>query len=788
MYSPLRYLVLIILPLVLTGCIKLSLGGKILGLEGELSLTDGLGHSVTLTESGDFTFEAAEYEEGQSYSLAIAEQPAGQECVIYHGSGTFANAKVDDIRIYCRGEESAQTLACTEPTEGATFTLESIHPSFGAGHGLGGFSTFDSDADGYPEILFADGSGFGEGRSLKAIEFNPDAGTYQPICSSTEFSSDIKRLIPFSNDTINDGSLMSLENGDIILMDHNFGTRTLISSLGSSVVAIDMLVDDIDNDGADEIVMLTASETILLDANTFTEETTIPFGASAFASGYLLNTSERSLAYNTGYVVTISDEAWEISWDYSTLQFSNQHLTAGDIDGDGLDEIVAADAWYSLRAFNADTQGYQLDFAVRLDISTLAVFDTNGDGISEILYADAQHGNVYAISGIDGSELLRLNNPSSGVAAILVADLDQDTQLELLWSAGHRTTGPDYIIVHDLVDDLEEYRSTPIDSSYFAVTFGDLNGDGAPDQVFASMESQAGRGDGIVTAIAYGTGEVLWQTGPNDFDSTWTGVHAVAVSDIDGDGQNEVLVGTDSLYDGTVYLLDGATGEVEQQITLEDGSPIYSIAFADVDNDGVVEVLAGGGKEHTGSNGVTVYVIEGDTLQWTSRFPYLNNNWHDLWTLEVADIDDDGTSELITISEGAFIIDPDNNGLNRTVETNITAASAFHGETGDLVYLGTTDGNILQLNADASTTAVSFVCFDSVNSIRALDAETIAFTCAGNLGIYSLTSGEVEWQFPDGQIIDTLLGLNNSIAYASIFGERHLLIGGSTVYHFAYKP
>jgi len=143
------------------------------------------------------------------------------------------------------------------------------------------------------------------------------------------------------------------------------------------------------------------------------------------------------------------------------------------------------------------------------------------------------------------------------------------------------------------------------------VRVGDLNGDGAPDLLFAQTHNEAKPGTGellcrtreihCLTAATL-TGEILWQVGePSEQNGCNTGDMPVQVYDWDGDGENEVLYirqagyaemfpgdpaeyrGRAKRYEGTATLviLDGATGR--EKATLPLPAPADdSIAFADL--------------------------------------------------------------------------------------------------------------------------------------------------------------------------------------------------------------
>lgn len=668
----------------------------------------------------------------------------------------------------------------TDNTSG--YQLKWSSSSLGSGLGASGLHSFDSNNNGINEVIFGTGSGFGGNTSFAIAEYNNEAEDFVIICQSAHYDDGIIVISEFSNETIDAGSLIALSSGIIEVIDHKLGFKAQRIQTPFSTIN-DLAVGDIDNDGTLEIIALSNNEIAIYDANSYAFEQSLNYGGSKFSLGHFSQQNKIQIALNTGYVLELSEETLTTVWDYSTSGFSNYHLEAGDIDNDGLDEIVAADSWYNMRIFNADTQGFLWEHNADLDIDAVDVYDVTGDGIPEVVYGDGQWGSVYALNGSNGELLWTVNNPEHGTTDVFVGNIDDDVGLELVWGAGHSSSGADYLYVHDIDSDTRQWQSPDSSGGNFAaVAFGRLNSDQVPDRIFASYSSQSG--DGILTAVDGSTDEVLWQTTSSTFGGhAWTGIHDVTIGDIDGDNLNEVLVGTDRLYDGRVYILNGANGEVASEVALESGSPIYSVMIADMDGDGDMEILAGGGKEHTGANGVYVYVIDGTTLSLTNTFPNLGNTWNDIWNIALVDIDKDNTKEVIALLDKAFIIDPDNNGLNSTLDSFssiTTSTDVFTGEP--IVYLGNTQGELVILAADATTTTLDSLCNESITALTEITPVKLAFTCNGALGTYDIVGNVVFWITKDN--FDANLGMNDRIAIETVNGKSQIFVGGKKAYLF----
>ena len=138
---------------------------------------------------------------------------------------------------------------------------------------------------------------------------------------------------------------------------------------------------------------------------------------------------------------------------------------------------------------------------------------------------------------------------------------------------------------------------TPVWGAGRNVRFGDLNGDGEIDMLFAQQIPKV-RGDAFdnisaLTAVTL-SGEVLWQLGrPDPRNGLLTNDTPFQIHDLDGDGSNEVILAKDF----KLQVLNGKTGQVERWVwmpaapetnrerpyELNNGD---SIAFFDLDGDG----------------------------------------------------------------------------------------------------------------------------------------------------------------------------------------------------------
>ncbi len=109
-HTSMRHCIPLVLCIALAGCgggsgsaPQFHVGGTVSGLSGTgLVLQDNGSDSLTPPASGPFTF-ATELENGKSYAVTVAQQPANpaQTCVVANGSGAVSGADVSTVAVTC---------------------------------------------------------------------------------------------------------------------------------------------------------------------------------------------------------------------------------------------------------------------------------------------------------------------------------------------------------------------------------------------------------------------------------------------------------------------------------------------------------------------------------------------------------------------------------------------------------------------------------------------------------------------------------------------------------------
>jgi len=159
----------------------------------------------------------------------------------------------------------------------------------------------------------------------------------------------------------------------------------------------------------------------------------------------------------------------------------------------------------------------------------------------------------------------------------------------------------------------------PTDEVVWDLATGDIDGDGESELV-------AGSQDKNVYLLTSG-GDLLWRYAAR------AAVYTVALADLEGDGQGEVIAGSD---DNNIYALS-SHGRLLWRYTT--GSRVTEVVAQDLDGDGSQEVLAGSWDGY-------LYLLGGDgELRWRRALGGGATN------IRVADLQNDGRGEIIVASE-----------------------------------------------------------------------------------------------------------------------------------------
>lgn len=419
--------------------------------------------------------------------------------------------------------------------------------------------------------------------------------------------------------------------------------------------------------------------------------------------------SDRNHPDNTGYsyVVYGSDQPFDASIHVSSLDGSNGFIlsggvrsfiggmsvsNAGDINGDGIDDIIIGSPegyvpenyWSGISyvvfgsdaGFSADvnldaldgTNGFVITGIDERDKSGTSVSsagDINGDGIDDLIvganYADA-NGNALA-----GASYV-----------IFGADTGFDASFDLSTLDGNNGFVVGGIDAGDM-------------SGWSVSSAGDINGDGFDDLIIGSSRADA---NGVINAgesyVIFGTDSGFDATfnltnldGSNGFaingisSSDYSGTSVSGAGDVNGDGYDDIIIGAYGAdingvqSTGASYVIFGHGGEWGSSYDLAD-LPNSAPVDLMLDNNTIATntlgaIVGGFGVDDATNNGGFTYIVSDD------RFEVLDNQLK-LKADQNLDSDEDETITLdVTVS--------DKDGLSYSESFTLTTTGALSGIT-----------------------------------------------------------------------------------------------------------
>ncbi|MDB2330588.1 hypothetical protein N9V74_02635 [Alteromonas sp.] len=380
----------------------------------------------------------------------------------------------------------------------------------------------------------------------------------------------------------------------------------------SSTAMVNFLVRNIDSDAAPELIVLfeersSESNLVVLDDDFTTEllGTTITVDDRIeFDVANVDSDSALELVISSGQVIDL--DSGDIQWNNG--QGFGRVLTTGDVNNDGIDEIIAALNWTSLIVWNADAQS-QIATIENDDNCSVVAADIDADGADEIILGDCQWGNItaYDITGDTYSQAWALPLIGHGSESLAVGDTNGNGQLELVWGTGGSTTGEDQVVVAALspVPEVVWFNENPAQlDSFYPVGWANIS----PTEeaaIYVIPETDSGY-DGQRYALMTSEGDV---TISEEISTNWSREYKGIIGDSNGDGYDELfLLGAD-LYDPRVDVINLDSGISQWQIGGDSfDSDFSAIHVADINNDGNDDLLLADEEI------LTIYDISNDTV------------------------------------------------------------------------------------------------------------------------------------------------------------------------------
>jgi hypothetical protein len=378
--------------------------------------------------------------------------------------------------------------------------------------------------------------------------------------------------------------------------------------------------------------------------------------------------------------------------------FYSEGIAAGDLNRDGIKDVVAGPFYYlgpdyteareiyNPKPFNPNTPPYSDSFLNY-------VYDFNGDGWPDVLKINFEGAFLY-LSPRGENRHWDVYQVVKGIAAETTqfVDIDGDGRPELVMSQGRGAhtqmcqigyAKPDW---SDPTKPWTFYAISEVGNwGHHAMGVGDVNGDGRMDilQSHGWWEQPPGGTSGLwkFHAESFGGGE--W----TDMEGAWAGGADMFVYDVNGDGLPDVITSLAAHGWGLAWFEQKRNGEeISWKRHLIMGNPsapdrqdweetdksvafseLHALALADIDGDGLKDIIVGKRWWSHGDNYGTPDVQSPAVLYWfklrrkpggqVEFEPHLVNNNSGVGTQILAvDMNSDGKVDILTAArKGVFI-------------------------------------------------------------------------------------------------------------------------------------
>lgn len=319
--------------------------------------------------------------------------------------------------------------------------------------------------------------------------------------------------------------------------------------------------------------------------------------------------------------------------------YSPVSVAVGDLNNDGYDDVATAnrnrDSVSVLLAQGDGTLQPAVVYPAGNEPKDVTFGDLDGDQILDLIAVNYEDTHLTIMHGNGDGTFGEAESPPvpNHCTSATICDLNDDNRMDLAFSSGH---------YHDEVHQVpillangdgtfqQSFTGTPYESSQ--VIAGDFNSDNQPDLVIQSnvLSLLPGKSDGSFMAAE--TLDIV----------SWSGPIAVALADLDGNQNLDLVVANNFDNNAWIFLGNGdGTFQSEHQYWM--GSNPVALDLADFNGDGNQD-MAMAGWSHSAVRGyVTVRLGNGNGhFQQPSHYLDVNRTY----SLASGDLDGDGDLDL----------------------------------------------------------------------------------------------------------------------------------------------
>ena len=358
------------------------------------------------------------------------------------------------------------------------------------------------------------------------------------------------------------------------------------------------MVKNIDSDSEPELIVIfgesySAKEAVVYDNNFQTELFSFSLEGDSpieIAVANIDSDTSLELILSNGNIFDIQSASsqWFNAAGFGPI------METGDVNSDGIDEIISTGGWNSITVWNANDRSQILTIDNQ-DNCSVATANIDNDPADEIIIGDCQWGQVHAYDITDDTyvELWTLPLIDHGSAAMVVGDINNDGKEEIVWGSGLSSSGKDILVIAGITPNPEilwhnENRESPSQyDSYIAAGWANIS----PEKE-AAVYIISSTNSGYIRP-RYLTMNENGEVTPN-YNSSSNILEAAlaAIGDIDSDNYDELFIFGNRNYSPALNVIELESDISKGQVTTEDDTSNYNgLEVTDINNDGHDDAL-----------------------------------------------------------------------------------------------------------------------------------------------------------------------------------------------------
>ena len=377
-------------------------------------------------------------------------------------------------------------------------------------------------------------------------------------------------------------------------------------------------VGDVDADGSAELVVLTPDSLCAYDLATGDQEWSHAIsGGSDIALAQLDGDPALEIIVGGPKPGLVLDGATQAT-DWSYIDGFGSRLTTGVFSATGDTQWLGVQDWGAFTVFRANPWSPLWDYTDNSDIGAVATGDLDADGLDEILYGDDYNG-LHVISPITRQELFYIVMQGSAPNKIAVGAFAGGNLHDIAFTTGGGSSQGSTVSLADGGSGNIIWTHSSSRAPYQVTAVGDVDGDGT-DEVIAA-------GPGQMVIRDAGTGTLEWRSPDSSSYSSPFNIdprRIMLVSHASAPGMDIVLAGKGNCG-AKLLVFDGASKTIKRQFDpcdprLLPNRTIDGLALMDYDGDGFDDFVVATSSNDYSDRVARLEVISGfdDSILWES--------------------------------------------------------------------------------------------------------------------------------------------------------------------------